>query len=343
MNYNFVENFLPILLTYFALSFPIGPMYIIKAISNVIRPYFFLNSAASPPAAGSGRHRGWDKSKNEAIILATLVHTLYVTSLIFLFFGHPSMLLILSLLQYFLQQYPNYHPRRQIRLPLCSQPPSTTTCLPQLRPNNCVCFNGSCCEARVQSSEDCRDGNPDEGASDSVASIFDNLTCLHGDGNVFLKSGAVKLVQAVFHGGKVAIGQFQFSPVFMFTQRDAHFETVFLLLRVCTTDTSNNCIADLRVTTHFVHINRDLVAANQIMTKDEVRFADGTWSQVICISSFVHSCNFNPQTLHGYICGTVCALLDFCLQSRRRQFSHLWNRYVQRTLYVELSSRCCFE
>lgn len=194
-----------------------------------------------------------------------------------------------------------------------TQPPCTN-CQPTC-PNNCVCSDGTsyfCCDPYGQ----CNSGGGGTtgggggttgGGGGTTGNSEPTRTggsvCLHGNGNVVLKSGATKLVRDIQLGDEVAVGQGKFSPVFMFTHRDPHFEAVFSLIRVSTTGLSNSdSFADLKVTTtHFVHAKRGLLEAGRITTDDELLLANGKWSQVINISTFIDRGVFNPQTLHGDI------------------------------------------
>lgn len=54
-------------------------------------------------------------------------------------------------------------------------------------------------------------------------------------------------------------------------------------------------------TSHFVHTQRGLLPAGQVTTDDKLLLADGKWSPVTDVSTFVDRGVFNPQTLHGDI------------------------------------------
>lgn len=185
--------------------------------------------------------------------------------------------------------------------------------------------------------------NSDGGASDSVGNIFDDLTCLYGNGNVLLKSGAIKLVQHVFFGDEVAIDQCKYFLVFMFPHRDSHFETDFSRLRVCTTDDSNNSITFSKVTIPFAHAKRGLIAVSQVTTENELLSQTGRGLKWLASRVLLTAILSIPEHCMELLCGMVWLLLHFCLQLRSQQVIHLWHRYVQHTGYVELTYRRCFE
>lgn len=120
--------------------------------------------------------------------------------------------------------------------------------------------------------------------------------CFPKHATVTLDNGRTKEMGQLEVGDRVAVGNGDFSEVFMFTHQLPHTDSKFVQLST----TSGNV---LKLTPgHFIPVNgHQYKPAKEVRLGDTVRLMDGSISTIIDIKTVVDIGLYNPQTTHGDI------------------------------------------
>lgn len=113
--------------------------------------------------------------------------------------------------------------------------------------------------------------------------------CFPGNGQVELLSGLVIPMSALKVGDVVRVSKTDFSPVFIFTHKDAAIVTEFV--KISTGDTSIRLSAG-----HYLYVNGKLQTARNVEAGDSV-----STGVVISVSTELATGLYNPHTLNGDI------------------------------------------
>ncbi len=138
------------------------------------------------------------------------------------------------------------------------------------------------------------EGTPLSGVT--VASIAPNTTtnsavCFPASATVQLRDGQVKTMAELEIGDVVAVGDGQYSPVFMFTHKMQSVETEFV--RIATAHTQLTLTSG-----HYLYLSGALRAAGSARVGDSVETDDGV-VRIECVQRVTDRGLYNPQTLHG--------------------------------------------
>lgn len=119
--------------------------------------------------------------------------------------------------------------------------------------------------------------------------------CFPGSTLVRLSTGALVPLSRLQLGDRVAVGNGEFSDVFMFTHRDASARARFVRL-----ETTSGAV--IRLTAgHYLYVNGRLRAAGAVRVGDVLRGGDGIPGVVTRVGNVQGIGLFNPQTAHGDI------------------------------------------
>lgn len=133
---------------------------------------------------------------------------------------------------------------------------------------------------------------PEPGPTDEPED--DGSACFPASATVELEDGSVKRMDQVMLGDRVKVGAGEFSPVFMFTHKNADVKYSFVRMT-----TENGKMLSL-TKGHYLYVNGELVAAKTIRVGDSVMTEDGI-SNVKSVSTVSGTGLFNPQTTNGDI------------------------------------------
>ncbi len=120
-------------------------------------------------------------------------------------------------------------------------------------------------------------------------------SCFPATAVVTLDNGENKKMVDLDIGDRVAVGNGQYSKVFMFTHRLPDVVSEFVQLTAV-----NGAV--LRATEgHYLYVNSKYIAAGDVQVGDLLHLDDGRRAAVASISRVNDAGLFNPQTLHGDI------------------------------------------
>lgn len=127
-------------------------------------------------------------------------------------------------------------------------------------------------------------------------------TCFPAAATVQLESGEHVRMDELQIGNVVHVGYGQYSPVFMFTHRDAKYRNPHEYIRIQTA--SGHVL--IATAGHYIYVDADdsLRAARDVREGDAIVLGTGTVSQVVAVQRGGQYDSFglyNPHTLHGDI------------------------------------------
>lgn len=166
--------------------------------------------------------------------------------------------------------------------------------LPSVLADGSVDDDGEDLETAISPNEDDSEGLEATISPDGDSEEDEN-TCFPASAMVKLEDGAWKRMEEVQIGDKVQVGSDKYSPVFMFTHRDADVNYLFVELETSTGER-------VRLTKgHYIYVNGRLEMAGTVRLRDEVIHEDGTRRRISNIRRVWGRGLFNPQTMHGDI------------------------------------------
>lgn len=141
------------------------------------------------------------------------------------------------------------------------------------------------------------DGDPQVGGDGNT---FDTVvadsggSCFPGDAEVTLECGTARRMDELSVGDRVLVAPGIYSPVIMFTHKDASAAPVVARIHIDGAD------VPLSVTpSHYLYANGELVAASAVRVGDVLRLGSGSTARVSHVTRAIASGLYNPQTLHG--------------------------------------------
>lgn len=120
-------------------------------------------------------------------------------------------------------------------------------------------------------------------------------SCFSADVMVILHTGKRVRMNQLMVGDLVHVGKGVFSPVIAFTHSDRHVTSVFIEL---VTKSGHKIFA---TPTHYLHSNRGLLSAGELLRNDELILADGTTSVIVERKQMYKDGLYNPHTADGNI------------------------------------------
>jgi hypothetical protein len=133
----------------------------------------------------------------------------------------------------------------------------------------------------------------------SRRSLFHGSACFPATATVTLASGAAVPVSSLSTGDSVHVGRGEYSPVFLWTHRDAAAAPARAYVQLVTARGALTLTAG-----HYVYVNGDLsapVAASAVRVGDALVAGDGGRAAVVAVRAAAGAGLYNPQTLHGDI------------------------------------------
>lgn len=138
---------------------------------------------------------------------------------------------------------------------------------------------------------------PSPNPTQSSESTHDGTTeaCFHGSATVQLSDRSSKLMSELAVGDVVKVGRNEFSPVFMFTHRDAMIRSLFLNIATASGH-------HLMITPgHYLYVDGKLAPAFEIRNGHSLSLGNGSSSTVVSVTRSFARGIYNPQTVHGDI------------------------------------------
>lgn len=151
--------------------------------------------------------------------------------------------------------------------------------------------------------KDDRDDDGSSGGSSSSTTLPGVATgatgndpvCFPGGALVTLRCGNMKRMSDLVIGDVIAVGDGEYSEVFMFTHKLSDVQETFVQLSAAAGQR-------IRLTPgHFIPINGVYTPAHAAKVGDVVQLADGVTSSIVAVDTVVDTGLYNPQTAHGDI------------------------------------------
>jgi hypothetical protein len=175
---------------------------------------------------------------------------------------------------------------------------------------------------------------PSQIANGTNSTIQAISSCFPHHSVIQLKDGRTKRMDEIEVGDRVKVGPRSYSEVFMFTHRQAHVLSDFVVL-----ETSSG--HKLYISPgHYLYVNDNLVASVMVRLKDEVILGDGQRTSVIRVSRDISTGLYNPQTIHGNIVvdGVIASTYTTALSPRVAHASLAPLRIIYRILGAATSA-----